>query len=105
MTSFEFSRKTTSNRKELAVLNADNLKGVLSYFSYLYANGEISDKALEALVRHACSIFIENEVEIIFQETLERKFMTFLRSKFAGSEEDIESAIYSLDVFRNNRSR
>lgn len=100
MNKFKLSRKISSNRQQLTNLNVEKLKGVISYFSYLNVNGEISDKAFDALVRYACSIFIENEVEILVQETLEEKFMTFLHSKFANSVEDvedIESAIYSLD--------
>ena len=31
-------------------------------FSQLHANEKINDKALEALARYACSIFIENQV-------------------------------------------
>ena len=82
MNKFEFSRKATSNKQELTALNVEKLKAVLSYFSQLHANEEINDKALEVLVRHACSIFIENQVEIVVQQTLERKIMTFLSSKF-----------------------
>lgn len=108
MKNFELSRKITSNRQKLTALNVEKLKGILSYFSSLHVNGEISDKAFEALVRHACSIFIENEVEIVVQQTLERKFVAFLRSKFITSAEDIqeiESAIYSLNISDKVRSR
>mgnify|MGYP001795976790 CR=1 FL=1 len=105
MTRIKDIRKAASNRQKLTSLNLEKLKGLLSYFTYLQANGDISDKTFEALVRHACSIFLENEVEIVVQETLERKFLTFLHSKFAAPAEDIESAIYSLDVLRKTRSR
>ncbi|MEM6401632.1 MAG: hypothetical protein AAF757_15580 [Cyanobacteria bacterium P01_D01_bin.116] len=84
MNKFELNRKITYDRQKFTALNVEKLKGVLSYFSYLHANGEISDKAFEALVSYACSIFIENQVEHIVQETLERKLMTFLSSKFAA---------------------
>jgi len=103
MNKFELSRKIAFNRREFTNINVEKLKDVISYFSYLNANGEISDKAFDALVRHACSIFIENEVEVLVQETLEEKFITFLRSKFINSVEeveDIESAIYSLEKSR-----
>lgn len=107
MINFEFNRKATNNIYKLTNSNLEKFKSVLSYFSYLHVNG-VSDKAFEALVRHACSIFLENEVEIIIQETLERKFIKFFHSKFAASAEeieDIESAIYLLDVSRKIKSR
>lgn len=62
--------------------NMIRLKGILSYFSYLNINGEISDEAFEALVRYACSIFIENELEERVQFALEQKVMNFWESKF-----------------------
>ena len=55
------------NQQEFTALNVEKLKAVLSYFSQLHANEEINDKTLEILVRHACSIFIENQVEIVVQ--------------------------------------
>jgi hypothetical protein len=82
MNKFEFSRKATSNKQKLTALNEEKLKAVLSYFSSLHENGEVNDKTLEVLIRYAYSIFVENQVEILVEETLERKLMTFLRSKF-----------------------
>lgn len=105
MNRFYFGKVKSSNRRDFTRLNVEKLKGVLSYFSYLHKNGEISDKAFEFLVRHACAIFIENEVEVVVKDALEEKLMTFLFSKFAGSTEDIESSIYSLDISRMMRSR
>lgn len=107
MNKFELSRKISFNRQEYTNINVEKLKVAISYFSYLNANGEISDKAFDALVRYACSIFIENEVEILVQETLEEKFRKFLRSKFTNSVEeveDIESAIYLLEKSRIMRN-
>ncbi|MGI2902036.1 MULTISPECIES: hypothetical protein [Tolypothrichaceae] len=100
-------KSASLNRAKFTSLNVEKLKGVLSYFSYLRANGEISDKAFESLVHYACSIFIENEVEEIVQETLERKLMQFVRSKFSSTDEayDIEKVIYGLDISRLIRSR
>lgn len=108
MNRIENIKKAASNRQKLTYLNLEKFKGLLSYFSYLQANGEISDKAFEALVRHACSIFIENEVEIIVQETLEQKLTTFLASKLATSLEDLEnidSTIYSSSLSHRIGSR
>ncbi len=72
------------NRQEFTGLNLEKLKRSLSYFSYLHKNEEISDKAFETLVRYACNIFLENEVEILVQEALERKLIQFFRSKFSN---------------------
>ncbi|MFQ4142805.1 hypothetical protein [Chlorogloeopsis sp. ULAP02] len=105
---FPQNKDDVSNPHILTRLNVEKLKGVLSYFSYLHNNGEISDRAFETLVRYACSIFIENEVEAKIKGTLERKLMQFLYSKFSDSTEDIEdieTAIYSLDMSRLIRSR
>lgn len=97
------------SRTDFKALNVESLKGVLSYFSYLHAKGEISDKALEALVRYACAIFIENEVEERVQKAMERKLAQFWKSKFSPSIEeyisDIEGAVYGADISRLVRSR
>ncbi|ARV60812.1 hypothetical protein BZZ01_21280 [Nostocales cyanobacterium HT-58-2] len=108
MSKIDSIKSTVSSKHDLASLNVEKLKSVLSYFSYLHSNGEISDKAFEALVRYACSIFLENEVEVIIQETLERKFMQFLSSKFSTSPveiEDLEAAFSSFNVSRLMRSK
>lgn len=58
-------------------LNAKNLKGLLSYLSYLYTEGEISDKAFESLVRHAYSVYVENEIEAKIQKMLKQHLLRF----------------------------
>jgi hypothetical protein len=63
--------------------NTARLKSILSFFSYLNTNGEISDEAFEALVRYACSTFIENELEERVQGAFEQKFLNFWESKFS----------------------
>ncbi|MGB6300900.1 MAG: hypothetical protein WBF90_32650 [Rivularia sp. (in: cyanobacteria)] len=83
MYKFESNIKATSNKQKLTALNEEKLNTVLCYFSQLYANREIDNKDFEILVRHACSIFIENQVEIVVEETLERKIMAFLSYKLA----------------------
>ncbi|BAZ32329.1 hypothetical protein NIES4074_48310 [Cylindrospermum sp. NIES-4074] len=64
--------------------NLVRLKSILSFFSYLNMKGEISDESLEALVRYACSIFIENEVEARVQDAIEQRLIIFLQSKFSS---------------------
>ncbi len=102
-------KSSSFNRAKFTSLNVEKLKSVLSYFSYLRANGEISDKAFESLVHYACSIFIENEVEEIIQETLDRKLTQFLHSKFSllvdEQASDIEKIIYGLDTSQLIRSK
>lgn len=66
--------------------NLKKLKIALSSFSYLNATGEISDRAFDALVKYACSIFIENEVEFMVQDALERKLMQFFYSRLSSIE-------------------
>lgn len=79
----------SASSKDIKLANVDfsasnlaRLQSQLSFFSYLNINGEISDQAFEALVRYACSIFIENEVEARVQNALEEKFIKFWESKF-----------------------
>lgn len=64
--------------------NLVRLKRILSFFSYLNTKGEISDESCQALVRYACSIFIENEVEERVQAALEQRLIIFLQSKFSS---------------------
>jgi hypothetical protein len=104
-----FKKGVVSSPSSFRELNLEKLEGSLSYFSYLYANGEISDKAYKVLVRHACSIFIENEVEERIQEALERKLMQFWRSKFSSAIEeyisDIAEVAYRSEISELLRSR
>ncbi|HEY9848569.1 MAG TPA: hypothetical protein V6D28_03855 [Leptolyngbyaceae cyanobacterium] len=79
------------NRDELATSNLERLKIVISYFSYLNANGEISDKAFKTLVRYACSIFIENEVELRVEEVLEQKVLQLWQTKMSSTLEQLLS--------------
>ncbi len=70
--------------KEIAVrgsTNLETLKAVLSYFAYLNSTGELSDRAFKAIVRDACAIFIENEIEQRIAASLERKLEQFFSSK------------------------
>lgn len=99
-----------ANGADFTALNVESLKGTLSYFSHLYAKGDISGEAFEALVRQACSIFIENEIKERVQEALERKLLKFWHSKFSLSIEekyisDIEGTLYGSDMSRLLRSR
>ncbi|MBD1920521.1 hypothetical protein H6F77_05390 [Microcoleus sp. FACHB-831] len=97
------------SRDNFTGLNVESLKGSLSYFSYLHAKGEISDKTFEYLVRYACSIFIENEVEERVQDALERKLMQFWRSKLCilleSDISEMEASVYKADFSRILRSR
>ncbi|MDF5707383.1 MAG: hypothetical protein PUP90_06795 [Nostoc sp. S4] len=84
----------SASSKDIELTNADlsasnlvKFKSLLSFFSYLNMNGEISDRAFEALVRYACSIFIENEVEARVKDALEQKFINFWESKFSSTLE------------------
>jgi hypothetical protein len=54
-------------------LDINTLQETIAYFSYLYTQGEITEKALEALVSYACSVFIENEMESRIQMIFKQK--------------------------------
>ncbi|MBD0386809.1 MAG: hypothetical protein ICV54_09835 [Nostoc sp. C3-bin3] len=86
------SNSTSGKGVELANVGSSSsnivrLKSILSFFSYLNMNGEISDEAFEALVRYACSIFIENEVEARFKDSFEQKIKSFWESKLSSAIE------------------
>ncbi|MBH8573270.1 hypothetical protein I8752_09615 [Nostocaceae cyanobacterium CENA369] len=105
---FDRLKAISSKQYSFTSLNVEKLKGALSYFSHLHTTGEISDKAFETLVNHACSIFIENEVEFRVNEVIERKVIQFLNSKFSVPTEEIEdteAAIYSLELSRIMRNQ
>lgn len=82
-TKYPIRNDTVFSRATLRRLNLERFKAALSYFSHLNATGEISDKSYEALVRYACSIFLETGIEEIVQNTLEQKLEFILVSKFS----------------------
>lgn len=106
---YAFSKHEALNQANFTALNVESLKGTLSYFSHSYSKGEISDKAFEALVRYACAIFIENEVEERVQEALEHKLTQFWNSKLSPALEeyisDREATVYKANLSRLLRSR
>ena len=60
------------------VVDINTLQKTIAYFSYLYTQGEITEKALKVLVSYACSVFIENEIESRFQMIFEQKLTALL---------------------------
>ncbi|MEH2378392.1 MAG: hypothetical protein V7K27_05730 [Nostoc sp.] len=72
---------------DFSVSNIVRLKSILSFFSYLNINGKISDEAFEVLVRYACSIFIENEIEARVKDVFEQKIKNFWESKLSSALE------------------
>lgn len=75
----DYVSRFPSTQKDLGFrsLNARNLKGLLSYLTYLYTEGEISEKAFESLVRHAYSVYVENEMEAKIQKILKQHLLHF----------------------------
>ncbi|QLE56760.1 hypothetical protein [Nostoc sp. TCL26-01] len=61
--------------------NFSRLKSIIAFFSYLNMNGEISDEAFTSLVRYACSIFVENEIESRVNFTFEKKIISLFQTK------------------------
>lgn len=97
------------NKSDFTSLNVESLKGILSYISHLHTSGDISDKAREALVRYACSIFIENEVEERVQEAIESKLLLFWQFKFSTAIDkyifNSEEVFYGLNKSKVLRKR
>jgi len=60
-------------------LDVNRLRQTIAYLSYLYAEGEISDRAFEVLVNYACSMFIDQEVERRIQNLLAEKLTRLQR--------------------------
>ena len=97
------NKETALNRASLTRLNVERLKATLSYFSHLNATGEISDNSYQALVRYACEIFLETEIEKMIQDTLEQKLEQFLVTRILGMEDLLskqEESSLNLDMSR-----
>jgi len=73
------------SRSVLRESNLERLKIALSYFSYLKRQGTIEEQTFEVLVKYACSLFIENEVEEKIESVLERKLMQFFDSRLSDA--------------------
>ena len=101
---YAFTKHEALNQADFTALNVESLKGTLSYFSQLHSKGEISDQAFEALVRYACAIFIENEVEERVQEALEHKLTQFWNLKLSPALEEYISE-RGATVYRANISQ
>jgi hypothetical protein len=101
-------KDTALARANLTRWNIERFQVTLSYFSHLNATGEISDKSYEALVRYACAIFIETEIEEMVQNSLKQKIDFFLMSKNLRIDnllsESKENSL-NLDISRFLKSR
>jgi hypothetical protein len=60
-----------STERNYKTANADFLTGMLSYFKYLYIEGEISGRAYEVLVSQAIAIFVGNTVSFEIERILD----------------------------------
>lgn len=56
----------------------EGLKGLLSYFNYLYMEGEISDSAYQTLTRHVLSLLVEDKVNQEVERIAERFILKVL---------------------------
>lgn len=63
-------------------LNTKRLKILVSYVSYLYSKGEISERAFKSIINHAYSSYLEvavnskiKMIELRLQERLEQYFL------------------------------
>lgn len=72
-----------TNNDDYNLSSLVQLKKIIAYFSYLNNQGEISDKAFNALIKYAFAAFVENQIEIIIQEKLEPKILTFFEDKIS----------------------
>lgn len=88
------------NHSEFTASNLARLKIAISFFSYLNTKGEISDRAFKALVRYACSIFIDNEVELRVEELLDKKILQLWETKLSSALEEL----LSRDLDKNENS-
>jgi len=69
--------------------NKGELSNTIAYLSHLYQNGEISEKAFESLVKHACLLFVEAEIERKLSTYLEQKLL-YLLEKFTSDNVVLE---------------
>lgn len=57
---------------EPEAVNIEALRGITSYLGYLYAEGEISDRAYKALVSQVLSTFVENSIRFKVERILDK---------------------------------
>ncbi|MBW4435256.1 MAG: hypothetical protein KME28_26975 [Pelatocladus maniniholoensis HA4357-MV3] len=79
----ELAHNRSSWEREYEAVNVEALKGILSYFKYLYAEGEISDKAYEALVSQALSTFVKNTISLKIETMFDEIDVTFKQASEA----------------------
>jgi len=64
------TRSNLQQERDYEAVNLEALKGIVSYLNYLYAQGEISDKAYKALVSQVLSTFVENTIHLKVEQML-----------------------------------
>lgn len=60
-----------SQQREYESVNAEALKGILSYLKYLYTEDEISDEVYRVLVSQVLSTFVENTISLKIERVFE----------------------------------
>lgn len=60
----KLARSGFLQERDYEAVNVEALNGIISYLKYLYAKGEISDKAYQALVSQVISTFVENTIRL-----------------------------------------
>lgn len=71
------SLKSENPLTRMSELNRKSLKELVKYLSKLNKEQLIDDKQLSELISMACANYIENEVEIRIERTLNDKLMYF----------------------------
>ena len=65
------TRPRSLKRHGYEAVNKEALKGIISYLSYLYTEGEISDRAYKALVSQVLSTYVNNSVSFEVEKVFE----------------------------------
>jgi len=71
--------KSNNPLSGLSKKNRESLNEMIKYLSRLNRQNLIDDKQFSELISLACANFIENEVELRIEKSINNKFMYFLR--------------------------
>lgn len=67
-------RPSTPSKSRLYDANIENLKIVIEYLTHMKNTGKLNDKQFSDLITHACSIFVENEIDSAINKFLVKTF-------------------------------
>ena len=71
---FKNIRPSTPLKSRLYDANIENLKMVIEYLTHMKNTNKLNDKEFSDLITHACSVFVENEIDSAINKVLVKTF-------------------------------